>query len=372
MLIAVSATASAERPPLGTGRAKLVLEGFAAGRERLRSGHCLISGRLLNRSGAAATAAETETEKEQYFDLDALLFRVRHEETRRDPAGAGASAFSWGRTTIATPDFVCSRPTDDALISVGPATKEMADYQDPRTIGLAGLEELQRPVDLPAMLERWRRLLADDSAAAYPGPEPGQVELVLRSDFENAVDTRLSAVFDETRDFVPIAYEQRVRLRKKGAAWSPPVRSGVTTWTEVAGVYVPATAQLTLNVLAPGQDEITQHLELSLTFEWKSVNQPIDRRLFTVESLDAGPGRAVIFDDRSGRRVMTQHPNVIDPRRLAQVVAAQDDEMGLDVSRPGGRVSRVRVWLLVGINALAALALSAYVLYRRFGRRRAR
>jgi len=99
---------------------------------------------------------------------------------------------------------------------------------------------------------------------------------------------RQEYVLDASRDFVPIKFTFRMKdfKSKQWESLDPPVTA---EWkkNEPSDVYVPVKLRFPERWISE-ESLVTQY-----TFKWKSVNQPVDQKLFTEDGLKVPPGTEV-------------------------------------------------------------------------------
>lgn len=175
----------------------------------------------------------------------------------------------------------------------------------------------------------------------------------------HGIESRMTYVFDLSRDHVPVTFGQSVRVRREGAKWSPPVRRGATTWRKIADVYVPVSFEGVLNTMSDDRRQIEASQSMTVSMEWHDVNAAIDPKEFSVESLEDRPGETMVFDNRSGRPRMVQHPK-LDAGRLAEAEAARWAR--IDVPAAGGLPARR--WILAVNAAVTLLSVIAWSIWK--------
>jgi len=132
--------------------------------------------------------------------------------------------------------------------------------------------------------------------------DDNQYLLILSQDVGES-QVRREFVLDASRDFVPVQYDQRYR-NPDSDEWKslfPPITA---EWkkSEQSDVYVPVKLKFP-----------DKKADDELTFEWKSVNQPPDQKLFTEESLNVPPGTHVVDATIPGKPVPARRKPRVNP-----------------------------------------------------------
>lgn len=296
-----------------------------ASRELLRRGrYGLVEQRVETDAGARQVF---DIESTTGFDLDRHMVRVELSQTSPFPyrftyvEGSNKAAFynHQGILTVVSPGYLDKHPNAPLDLSVVGAGLYY-DYVSRGQLSGGGLDLVKT-----AILERGRLV----------GVRHRDKSLVIDYFSDKTLTSRFRLVLDESRDFVPLRIETIV-LDEERKAWREE-QATETTWTRVADIWLPEEVKSRLT--APPR-------QLSLRFQWLSVNEPLDETLFAKESITLPKGTYIadqtIKPDRSVLVEVVGRPTGADYMDLR------------DRAKSRGR----RFWLLTGNVGALVLAVS--------------
>jgi hypothetical protein len=150
---------------------------------------------------------------------------------------------------------------------------------DVRTLGLTNWGELMCGLTLDAQRKHWSSTTLSECT-----PDGDGIYRLTWNCEKGPVPIREALWIDVKRGYVPLKLESSC-LRPKAKQWEINETAN-TTWKQINGVLVPVRAELS------SRTGIARHAKILL--EWKSVNEPIDRKIFAMEGLGLPDGTSVI------------------------------------------------------------------------------
>ncbi len=341
--------------------ARYLLSGVRSERERLQRGVVHAHGRKVIDSSAGKPRTESnrlEGEVIVFCAFDASKGLLRFDRTEPEPVAGGAgSSRSWhpqifGGKYVRTPDQQMRWHVGNDRVEVHgikePNIGNMVRPFDVRVLGLVALPTLREGREFPSVMELYDSYATADTEVVLEKAELYKLRWVL----DKKTDVQAVLWLDEKRGFSPVRYE----FRDRQGAESRILWLSEVSWSRLAGVWVPKSARLESRSTPPS---ITTY---EFAFDWKSVNEPLDERLFTIEGMDLKHG-TYIFDYRLGadRPVVTAigrksvpEYDLISARSLGLPDPGGMDEMQSIPERPFP-------WLLV--LCVIGLLLAGMVLY---------
>ncbi len=293
--------------------ARMVLAKFIEGRNKFRSGVFSIEGQYDASDPSSRYIGPVEMFSAFDYARDRLRFDRRWSFQSAEPGAANPTPT--GKVTIRGGRFVrlpdrLIRYWEDRNGTVEisrPGSETPADVFpfDVRAVGVCSWLTLAKTESHEDILRGF-----DEYLVGYEHSEDGIHRLTWEND---EYKTRWSVHFDSSKGFVPVRYE--LSARKKASQEPedyPPVTVVETTWQESEGIWVPASCSF--DIFSPSPRRQT------LLFAWKSVNQPVDDSLFTVEGMNLPEGTHV-SDARPGLfqlRVHDQDQNAV-PEALVEI-----------------------------------------------------
>lgn len=328
-----------------------LLAGLRDNNDRIRSGVVRVQGRKLD-DDPKGGRLEGEIRLFIAFDQEHGLFRFDRTEPGRaeprpgdppTPPGTAPSR-SFGGKFARTPEGTIYRLDGDASINMGTLQKDppaVVSPFDPRAIGLYYYSDFERNVPLDTVIKSWDRGDAIEVVREADGLYR------LRRVDEGPISSRTTIWLDTERGYTPIRLE--TNDKKTGSDdWSDAITLSQTTYQKLGNVWVPKTYHIDDRQFHP------RLLAYDLVFEWESVNEPVDPKLFTVEGFDAPKGTYVV-DRRIGRPIAVGV--VGEPRAEPPVFAVRHPEGERSTFR------RSRTW--VAFILVQVLLLLGYLIWAR-------
>jgi len=157
---------------------------------------------------------------------------------------------------------------------------------------------------------------------------------------------------DSQIGFSPVRYEQRERGPDGEGPWPAPNEVGQARWLKRTDVWVPTWSY---------QERRSGHVEhRELNFVWDSVNEDIDRSMFTWEELGLPKGTSVI-DYRFGNPKLIGGVGASGPRAIP--FSAKTSLPAL--RKATAKRAPSRMWLFVILNAIILLGIIGVLLAKR-------
>ena len=163
---------------------------------------------------------------------------------------------------------------------------------------------------------------------------------------------RRKLVLDKTKGYLPIS--MRWIQVSEGTEFVP-IENSVEWSADDSGCWVPKAAQMAATTARADGSIAVQHM-LTYSFEWESVNQPLDPDLFTEGGLDL-PHAAAVMDVSVPEGILLRrvgyegYEEALNGTREAKIVSVKDG-------------STQRLWLIVG-NVILGAGLLILLLFRR-------
>lgn len=318
--------------------AQFALAGLKDGRSKLQSGVFRAHGKL-DRSTEAVDPVAGPIDIFSAFDYGRSL--VRFDRTEPMWVAHGPSSTKklqpYGGKFVSTPDMAIRLMSGDhagEITASAPPANKIIRVFDVRMVGVSTWGTLDTRLTLDEMISLYRRWYL----LVFAAVDKNEVYTLRWTDKDS--ETRTELRLDGARDFVPIRFELRSRdERASREEWGPVVNLSTVSWSRVNDVWVPHEWH---------EEETTGATKKrDLTFDWKSINGPIDKALFTPEGL--GVDDVIFHDRRFGK------PVVISVRPEASAVN--------DIS-PAGRGYR-KLLVIAAVNVVLVTVFLGRWLWRR-------
>jgi hypothetical protein len=200
-------------------------------------------------------------------------------------------------------------------------------YLDVRCVGLYSFGQLFKSLDIEAVCQRLLALPLELTCA-----EEG--DGIFRLDWTSKgvkrhFEKRTTRWFDIRQGFAPIRAETRIKALDLGETeWRDPYQIHEITWTQIADVSVPSSYRVFYQFALPPEkpSEPSDHkptpryrkFTYRYTFDWESVNEPVDGAYFDYERFDL-PDGTYIADARGGElRVLQVVGDPVTVRNLSE------------------------------------------------------
>lgn len=344
-------------------RAHFVMSGHISSREQLRQGAFIARGQYSIRARDAQAQVHVDVTIESVFDLDAKRIRFDRHQPFTGPTAPrdhNGRPVDRGGKFAQTPNHSLYMPNGDRLAVSVLDPKVIPTGINPfdvRTLGCINFHEVEAGLVFDDVFLNEKAFLTEGRVTSISQVAPKIVRLGwLLGDSSDALRT---IWFDEDRGFSPIRMEDRYRIGdsasqagggKKGE-WSEPVSICEVGWSEIEGVWVPAsfTCEYFGGVWRKPFKPVSENA-YHFAFEWGSVNRPVDERVFEVEGMEDGK-ELVVIDSRLGKPIITKNP-------YAGKIATTDPHS----SRPG-------LWwrFLLAANVVLIVAILGFYWRRRRG-----
>ncbi len=335
-----------------------LIAGMRAEREKLRSGHAILTGEHAINS-PDVQGFRVPVRYEIAFDYDSRSFRytqsdfsphaipirplrVKAANPDRPELGRGKTtegrewaARASGGTVVHTPEYDLHRPIDSRLIArlaPGNLGRTSVKEWDMTALGLMDWPTFERGLKRDEILDAAGSQLQCHSVDVDAS---GISRLKVRSDW-----TEYEMWIDEKQGMTPI----RISRKDLRDSLKETSRSDVS-WKLQNGVWVPESFRIE-DFLELGSTQ-----SYVMTIEWKSVNEPLDSKLFSPEGIT--DDKAFMTDMRLGPGVLER----VKPKPLPVIVPKPVK------LKPPSRLG----WIVLG--HLVACGLFAWWYYRRKSRR---
>ena len=286
-----------------------LLSGIRAEREKLRSGHAILTGEHVIHSPDVQNF-RVPVRYEIAFDYDASSFRytqsdfVPHVAPSRPPRvkaanpdrpdlgqGTTTKGVEWvarasGGTVVHTREYDLHRPIDSkhiARLAPGVLDETTVREWDLTALGLMDWPEFERRIRLDKILDARQFRMTCHSVEIDTS---GISRLTVRSDW-----TEYEMWIDEKQGMTPV----RISRRDLRDSLRETSRSDVS-WKNQNGVWVPESFRME-DLSDSGSTQ-----SYAMTIEWKSVNEPLDPILFSPEGIT--DANALMADMRLGPGVL--------------------------------------------------------------------
>ena len=301
-------------------RRSYLLSGMVAEREKIRSGHVVITGEH------SSSSSDTEEFRfpvryEIYFDRTASKYRYSQLDYIRVSRSAGKAkrakapklspidktieeeagkTVEIGGTVVHTPEYDLHRPIDSTTVSrlgSGAATGTAIREWDVRAFGLLDWFSFARSSNLDSALHGLG--VRTKCHSVEIGPSGYSVVKVRSDDYEWEIWV------DESQGMTPI------RLSRTELSGDMRVTStSDVSWSLINGVWVPASIQISGTTVNSGTQE-----KYELKLDWSHVNEPLDPQVFTPKGITNDS--ALVADIRLGpvllERVVPRPLPVVPP-----------------------------------------------------------
>jgi len=311
--------------------AQFALAGLKNGRSKLTSGVYRAHGKL-DRSTEVVDPVVGPIEIFCAFDYNQSLMRFDRAEPLWVARGTSTTKRieQYGGKFVSTPDMAIELLSGNSAgeITAAPRPNKAIRPFDIRMVGVSGWGTLDTRLTLDQMVDIYRRFYVLVSASADANDE-----YTLRWT-DKAAELRAELRLDGKKEFAPVRFEVRFRNEKVGRdEWGKVINVSTVSWSRINDVWVPHV----------WHDEETTGTtkKRDLTFEWESVNGPVDKSLFTLEGLGA---KDAMFHDRRFGKVVVVHP-------LSDAPAATESP------RPVRSYRKVLVIALVNLVVLSGLGI---------------
>ena len=344
--------------------ARITLRGAIDQRERLRSGVVRIHGRRVKALQDGAPF-ESDVKIRYEFDFHASLLRIDWDEPVRElllegDAKGAADKFKESMKSgqmktdarvskyVHTPQYSLYWMSNNERVinQRAPEAKQYLHLQrfDIRALGFMGVYDFDNGTGFDEVSQYLteQKIVAFDTTNV---PGNGSVDRITWLYGPSEVLKR-EVFIDREHGYTPLHFAIRQRLELGVDAWEEsPIESIDVTWSKNSDVWVPLTyAQRRVrdkNVVA----------ELNLSFDWDSVNSPLDPKDFTYQELHPTV-KAQVVSDQLGKQVLVGYSY---PKGQTPL---------LDMSRSQSTMSSWRAWLLYG-NILVITVILLLLLRRR-------
>jgi hypothetical protein len=300
-------------------------------RERLVAGKCNVE--FVSILGTPSSPESVETFNLVYiFDFrdDLLFFLQTHElpanlnSAQEQAAAANVDPMSLSEAYVRSAESSIRWNRASFVETIDQRTVEPSrelNIFDPRLVGLVNFVEVDRR-------ERFNSVMSHIKSAASKATVTADnqlARLVWRADGEKLVK-RSTLVLDINRGASPVEFEVAYRTRASiDANDEKPWRvayTNKTSWKQLMDVWVPETWIAQINPHAD-RGSCRQY-----TFEWESVNENIDRNVFTLDGLNLPKGTIVqnavlgsTFTEKVVGNIPFAQPEVVGTTRTSWRIA---------------------------------------------------
>ncbi len=339
--------------------ARFALDGFRDSRQRLRSGVFRVTGRREHwRITDIETLARETLQCEDFeqfcaFDFDRQLFRLDHLGTSAEPPrDEMPSGGKYVRTKDYSIHWIIGSRQANYFQPERRAIESMMIF-DIRLVGFTNMGTLMfRDVDW----EKWKQVVDSRGSRIRDAGMLGSLYNLAWFSPESRVGGVVSV--DANQGFSPVRNELFLTDGKTGKIavleemGVPPLREvHLATWMEKNGIWVPTSLAADIESYSTHVDRRTAR-RYELAFQWESVNEPLDEKLFDWAGMKL-PEKTRVLDNRLG------WPPIVVASVGQYVAPPPQPELPASSFGPGWRIL-----LIVGLHAVAFVTL----LY--WGRRR--
>ncbi len=287
-------------------RYDFLLKGMDDQRQRLRTGIYRASGRFISDTSALGRL-DGPVKIFSAFDFDADKLRFDRSEPFRagkisNPGGKTQSSWETkfrGGRLIQLKDRYISNSDGSFLVQIGSLSDGVEDNVKPLDIRVFGLFYWSDLTSFPATTySNCLQYLEKQKPDEVVEERRGFWRITWTFPEVSTMTLRRTLWVDQKSGFSPIRMELRYRSNRMPVGqWPAPMFESETTWTEIAGVWVPKTT----HVVDKNSPPAIQSYELSL--DWENVNGMVPPETFTLEGLKLTPGYQVV-DDTLGRTIV--------------------------------------------------------------------
>ena len=286
-----------------------LVTGLKAERQRLRQGVFRVHGVQIREDPAPVGKLEGPVEMLGAFDFDKGCYRF----DRRAPSWKveGKESELLDRKICRTPELSLHYNSRYARLEIHPPdvlnphtlTNITGGYLDVRCVGIYSFGQLFKSLELEAVCERIPKKIGLETCVEESNG-------IFRLDWTPVQETHGTWWIDTSHGFTLIRKESRHRLPELGETeWRDPYQTHEVTWKQIADVWVPGSYRVFFQFeLAPEKlpeppdyKYTPRHRKFTYryTFEWESVNEPVDEKYFDYEEFDL-PDGTYVADARSG------------------------------------------------------------------------
>ena len=300
--------------------ATFIIDAWAEGRDRLRSGVFTARGRQFALGTGKYPVLDVPVDIFCAFDYDRDVFRYdgrkpqrvsahkvhSHEEAAQRAKGPALLSFverdaiekyARGPTKAITWCNVNPNTVGFHPVSFSMRGKWMLPPLDVRTVGLGLWGTVVEGGDYSDLRQSVSSLQMDD--AADEGGGQYRCVWIQFPGGSRKQEVRHRVWFDERQGFSPVRSDLRISRAAIGALAAKDSVQEETdaTWVCIHDVWVPKTFSIRLFLNGSLQER------RDFAFDWSSVNEPVDSQLFELAGMELPP-QARIFDDRLGTPVI--------------------------------------------------------------------
>ena len=302
-----------------------VISGMRAQREKLVSGHLIMRGEHVIRAKGELEHVDPirfeisfDHASKSYCHKHSEVIRFRRGEARTPPNPnpetqrvKTADEVEWqveyaGGTLVRTPEFDLHLALDSTVITrllPGSAQGLMIYEPDVRCAGLLDLHAFKRSTSYQKALNAYESKLQVKDIHRNVS---GLWDLTLRTSY---IETEVWV--DEMHGMTPIQVivrDTREGLKERNRPET--ISTTDVSWKNVKDNWVP------VSLMMSGTSPTGSFEQYELTLEWVSVNEPLDRKIFTAAGM-VDSDNAIVMDMRLGPIVMEQ----VRPKPLSVAVS---------------------------------------------------
>ncbi|PQO27621.1 hypothetical protein C5Y96_19025 [Blastopirellula marina] len=336
---------------------QFIIAGMRTERQQLKSGAYTANGKFsVKEPGSPAVSGEMSLKG--FFDATQDKFRSDSKRPARTMPSADAKD-KWNATSrkvVSTPDMsLFYNENFDRLEVHQPGVLELSSmpntegYLDVRVLGITSFSHLFKNRTIHDSFSELEKAPAseciDEGEGIYrivwiTGPE----------------DRRFTIWVDTQNGFTPIRLQWQFYKIGSSGEWLDPFEVHEIGWRQSSSEWVPTSYRMNTQIALPSRSKpdklengtpATREIHYDLSFNWKSINEPLDDTLFEYESMELPVGTSLV-DARSG-----------DRERLGTTGVASGQPTAPEV-----RTRSPWVWLLVIGNVLFVIAVIAYFVAR--------
>lgn len=341
------------------GLADAVVAGLVSEREKLYSGDVNMRGREKRVDTAVSVSTEREIFERHAFNYQDELFHIDQLLTYLTPINENAlSSRASSQVLVLSEDASYTKSVDAKQIVIG-VRPDVVQYTDFRCFGMCSFDDMENKATIADYAATFHRAAKHNllTVSEDRGLQVLNLEYGFNPNNPKEIVGRRRIWIDPERGHIPVRMEEQFKTEEAASAkWKSPHAISTATWKHVGDTWVPTSAEVNYNLVAPGRG--TFSVDYDLAFEWNAVNKELDPILFTIEGLDVPPGSHVISDhSQRGEPVIVQHPGVPD----AETVQKMNSQLPSNY-----RANRWKVFLIINLIVVCVLVL--LILCRRLRR----
>jgi hypothetical protein len=284
-----------------------LITGLQAERRRLRQGVFRVHGVELREDSAPVGKLEGPVRMLGAFDFDKGCYRF--DRDRPSWIVAGKESRRLDRKICRTPKLSAHYFSEYERLEIHPpdtvnpgTLSDIGGYLDVRCVGLYSFGQLFKSLDVEPVCQRLLTLPLE-STCVDEGDGIFRLDWIYQGE-KRKYEKRTTRWIDTNKGFAPIRLEARHKFVDAGdTKWRAPFQTTESTWTRIADVWVPSSYRVFLQfALAPEKraepldGKQTSHyrkFKYRYTFEWESVNEPVDEAYFDYKRFDLPSGTRI-------------------------------------------------------------------------------